>query len=282
MRRKTGDGEPFLFGMTVSSGEGRLIPATNNAEQMAFVGVLHGQISARIGVFPVEGSAGDVFFVPSGTLFFCNAKDGFASVRMMTFHSSLLTGNMDALEQDLLYMLTVQARNSLFRFGAEHPLHARLSSCMQTAADEYLEKEPCYQLPIRANIYLMMTALLRYYSAEKKDGERAVYHNVLRMKGVLDRIERDAGGKITVPELAGMLLLTPDHFTRIFRECVGSTPIEYINRVRLDRALILLASEDTPVSDVAKLAGFSGVQHFYKLFHAVIGSSPVAFRKSLQ
>ena len=46
--------------------------------------------------------------------------------------------------------------------------------------EEYLAKDVCYKLPIRANIYLMMTALLRYYCANKDESDRMVYHNVLR------------------------------------------------------------------------------------------------------
>ena len=249
---------------------------------MAFVGVLHGQVHLRIGLHELDAGEGELFFVPASTLLLTEAVGGFASVRIMSFHRSILTDNMDSLEQDLLYMLSLQSRVMPLCFNAEHPLHPSLSSYLQTAEEEYLAKEPCYQLPIRASVYQTMTALLRYYSSEKKDSEHAVYHNVLRMKKVLDRIEEDHEGKLTVAELASMLLVSSDHFTRIFKESLGVTPLEYVNRVRVGRAMILLAKSNEPIESVAKESGFSGTSYFYRLFKALVGQSPLAFRKSLQ
>ena len=271
----------FPFHMTVRGGYERLHEPICDEGYMSFLGVLHGRVKIRIGLHELEAGEGELFFIPSSALFLTSAVSGFASVRIMSFHRSILTENMDALEQDLLYMLSLQARVTPLCFDSDHPLHAKLSAYLQTAEEEYLSKEPCYQLPIRASVYQMMTALLRYYSAEKKDDEHAVYHNVMRMKSVLDKIEDDHEGTLTVAELSSMLLVSPDHFTRIFKESLGVTPLEYINRVRIGRAMILLAKTSDPIESVAKAAGFSGTSYFYRLFKALVGTSPLAFKKSL-
>lgn len=272
----------FPFHMTVRGGYEKLHEPICEEGYMSFVGVLHGRVKLRVGLHELEAGEGELFFVPESTLLLTSATAGFASVRIMSFHRSILTENMDSLEQDLLYMLSLQARVTPLCFNAEHPLHARLSAYLQTAEEEYLSKEPCYQLPIRASVYQMMTALLRYYSTEKKDDEHAVYHNLMRMKGVLDRIEEDHKGALTVAELSSMLLVSPDHFTRIFKESLGVTPLEYINRVRISRAMILLSKTSDSIDAVAKAAGFSGTSYFYRLFKALVGTSPLAFKKSLE
>ncbi len=272
----------FPFHMTVRGGYEKLHEPICDEGYMSFVGVLHGRVRLRIGLHELEAEEGALFFVPESTLLLTCAISGFASVRIMSFHRTILTENMDSLEQDLLYMLSLQARVTPLCFQAEHPLHGKLSAFLQTAEDEYLSKEPCYQLPIRASVYQMMTALLRYYSAEKKDGEHAVYHNVMRMKSVLDRIEADQNGSLTVAELSSMLLVSPDHFTRIFKESLGVTPLEYINRVRIGRAMILLSKTSDSIESVARASGFSGTSYFYRLFKALVGTSPLAFKKSLE
>ena len=281
MANEKNQGRQFPFEMTVRHGEGRLVPTFLREGWMSFVGVLSGKVRIQAGLFSHEASENEILFVAPSRLLSCEAADGPAKIRLMTFHESILSQNMDTIESELLYMLTVQAKNLLFTFTEEHPLHAKLTALMDAAQDEYEAHEVCYAMPIRANLYLMMTELLRHYGGEKRGDDRMVYHNVMRMKPVLDRIESDYAGKITIPSLAAELCLTPDHFTRIFREGVGVPPVEYINRVRLHNALALLAETTLPVSEVAQRSGFFSMQYFYRIFRETLGNSPLSFRNTL-
>ena len=281
MTNEKNAGRQFPFEMTVRHGEGRLIPTFLREGWMSFVGVLSGKVRIQAGLFSREAAEGEILFVAPSRLLSCETVDGPAEIRLMTFHESILSQNMDTIESELLYMLTVQAKNLLFTFTSEHPLHAKLTALMDAAQDEYEAREVCYAMPIRANLYLMMTELLRHYGGEKRGDDRVVYHNVMRMKPVLDKIECDYAGKMTIPALAAELCLTPDHFTRIFREGVGVPPVEYINRVRLHHALALLAETNLPVSEVAGRSGFFSMQYFYRIFRETLGNSPLAFRTLL-
>ena len=269
----------FPFRMMVKGGSGLLHRLACNDGDMAFVGVLHGKARIRIGLHVLDAPAGELFFVPPSQLLIIEAISDFASVRIMTFHRSILTDNMDSLERDLLYMLTVQARVAPFCMDAEHPLYDKLSAQLQTAEEEYLAKEPCSRLIIRASVYRMVTELLRHYSTKKKDSEHAVYHNVMRLKGALDRIDSDTDGKATVAQLSKMLFVSADHFTRIFRDSLGVTPIEYMNRVRIERALVLLADTTLTMDQISRRAGFSATSYFYRLFRSLVGITPLAFKK---
>ena len=262
MANEKNAGRQFQFEMTVKHGEGRLIPTFIRDGWMSFVGVLSGKVRIQAGLFTREAAEGEILFVAPSRLLSCETVDGPAEIRLMT-------------------MLTVQAKNLLFTFTSEHPLHAKLTALMDAAQDEYEAHEVCYAMPIRANLYLMMTELLRHYGGEKRGDDRMVYHNIMRMKPVLDRIENDYAGKMTIPSLAAELCLTPDHFTRIFREGVGVPPVEYINRVRLHHALVLLAETTLPVSEVAERSGFFSMQYFYRIFRETLGNSPLSFRNML-
>lgn len=281
MANEKKEGRQFPFEMTVRHGEGRLIPTFIRDGWMSFVGVLSGKVRIQAGLFSREASEGEILFVAPSRLLFCETVGSPAEIRLMTFHESILSQNMDTIESELLYMLTVQAKNLLFTFTSEHPLHAKLTALMDAAQDEYEAKEVCYAMPIRANLYLMMTELLRHYGGERRGDDRVVYHNIMRMKPVLDKIESDYAEKMTIPSLSAELCLTPDHFTRIFREGVGVPPVEYINRVRLHRALTLLAETSLSVSEVAERSGFFSMQYFYRIFRETLGNSPLSFRNML-
>ena len=274
-------GRQFPFEMTVKRGTGRLIPAFCREGWMSILGVQSGSVRVQAGLFSKTASEGEILLIAPSLLLSCDAEGGLAGIRLMTFHESILSQNMDTIESELLYMLTVQAKNHLFTFGREHPLHESLSTLMDAAQEEYQAKEVCYAMPIRANLYLMMTGILRYYGGARRWDDRMIYHNIMRLKPVLDRIERDYAEKMTIPSLSADLCLTPDHFTRIFRDGVGVPPVEYINRVRLNRALVLLAETDLPISDVAHGSGFYSMQYFYRIFKETLGASPLALRSRL-
>ncbi|MBP5610776.1 MAG: hypothetical protein J6X72_05510, partial [Clostridia bacterium] len=127
----------FPFEMTVRHGEGRLIPTFIRDGWMSFVGVLSGKVRIQAGLFTREASEGEILFVAPSRLLSCEAAEGPAEIRLMTFHEEILSQNMDTIETELLYMLTVQAKNLLFTFTAEHPLHAKLTALMDAAQDEY-------------------------------------------------------------------------------------------------------------------------------------------------
>ncbi|MBO6020135.1 MAG: hypothetical protein J6P88_03010, partial [Clostridia bacterium] len=189
MANEKREGRQFPFEMTVRHGEGRLIPTFIREGWMSFLGVQSGKVRVQAGLFSHEATEGEILFIAPSRLLSCETVDAPAEIRLMSFHESILSQNMDTMESELLYMLTVQAKNLLFTFTSEHPLHAKLTALMDAAQDEFEAHEVCYAMPIRANLYLMMTELLRYYGGEKHGDDRVVYHNVMRMKPVLDRIE---------------------------------------------------------------------------------------------
>ena len=151
---------------------------------------------------------------------------------------------------------------------------------MNDAYDEYMSKEVCYKLPIRANIYLMMTALLRYYGGSKDELDRVIYHNVMRLRPVVEYIGEHYGEKIYIETLSDMITVSPDYFTKMFKESIGKTPIDYINGIRVNHALALLTESDISVNDISDMLGFSNPNYFHKIFKQYMLTSPLAYRKS--
>ena len=109
MANEKREGRQFPFEMTVRHGEGRLVPTFLREGWMSFVGVLSGKVQIQAGLFSREASEGEILFVAPSRLLSCEAAGGPAKIRLMTFHESILSQNMDTIESELLYMLTVQA-----------------------------------------------------------------------------------------------------------------------------------------------------------------------------
>jgi signal transduction histidine kinase/DNA-binding LacI/PurR family transcriptional regulator/AraC-like DNA-binding protein len=81
-------------------------------------------------------------------------------------------------------------------------------------------------------------------------------------------------------ELAGALGVSEDYLSRIFRQEMGLSPWQYLNRYRILQAkeLLLHTSEDMRI--VARQVGFTDPAYFSRVFHRITGSSPTAYREN--
>ena len=126
----------------------------------------------------------------------------------------------------------------------------------------------------------MMTALLRYYCGSRDELDRMIYHNVMRLRPVIEYISEHFAEKIYIETLSDMITVSADYFTKMFKESMGKTPIDYINALRINKAMQLLSETDMPVNEISDSLGFSNPNYFHKIFKQYMVTSPLVYRKS--
>jgi AraC family transcriptional regulator len=99
------------------------------------------------------------------------------------------------------------------------------------------------------------------------------------MLRVLDHIERNLDGELTLDGLAHVACFSPYHFHYIFRGIVGEGLGEYIRRLRLERAWHRLHEGRRPVTEVALGAGYGSHEAFDRAFKARFGLTPTEARR---
>ena len=268
----------FPFKMYSVSGDG-IICAGFHEKAMEIIEITSGNVTVQIGTEFAEAHAGDFLYVPPTMVFKIEALEGEAGMRSMVFDSSIIEANMENFDTEIFYMFYVQSKNKIVVFDKGHPVYKTLKKYMQESYDEYVSKDVCYKLPIRANIYLMMTALLRYYCGSKNELDRMIYHNVMRLRPVITYIAEHYKEKIYIETLSDMITVSPDYFTKMFKDSIGRTPIDYINGLRINRAMQMLATTDISVNDISDGLGFSNSNYFHKIFKQYMDTSPAAYRK---
>ena len=270
----------FPFSMYKESGEGRIVNSRSHATSMEIVEVTTGAVMVQIGTELVAAAEGDFLYIPPAMTFRVDAATDYAAVRGMIFDMSIIEANLENFDSEVFYMFYVQSKNKITVFGTDHPVNPTLKRFMTESYDEYSEKEICYKLPIRANIYHMMTALLRYYCGSKNELDRMIYHNVLRLRPVISYIDEHFREKIYIEELSAMINVSPDYFTKMFKESIGKTPIDYINGMRVNSAMSLLCTTEMSMTEIAEAIGFCNPNYFHKIFKQYMMTSPLAYRKS--
>ncbi len=93
-------------------------------------------------------------------------------------------------------------------------------------------------------------------------------------------LEEHAAEPVSLSGVADEAGLSPYHFLRSFRQAIGVTPHQYLMRMRLIRALALLANTSLPVTEVGYAAGWADLSNFMRTFRREIGCSPREFRRN--
>ncbi len=113
--------------------------------------------------------------------------------------------------------------------------------------------------------------------------ENKATHNLLprKIQVIMRNIENliVEGVRFKVSDQAETCHLSPDHFTRTFRNAVGMSPMEYYQRRRAQRAAWMLLNTDSSMFEIAMALGYSDPPHLSRLFTRFLGQSPNAYRK---
>jgi signal transduction histidine kinase/DNA-binding LacI/PurR family transcriptional regulator/AraC-like DNA-binding protein len=81
-------------------------------------------------------------------------------------------------------------------------------------------------------------------------------------------------------DIAQHIGISEDHLTFCFRQELGTTPIEYLQRYRINQAKRLLKESQQTITEIALSVGFSDSGYFSRIFRRETSMSPEAFRRS--
>jgi AraC-like DNA-binding protein/ligand-binding sensor protein len=83
---------------------------------------------------------------------------------------------------------------------------------------------------------------------------------------------------VSLEEVAKAMHVSTFYFCKMFKKATGLTFTDYLGRVRVEKAKILLLNPHLRVSEIAYTVGFQSLSHFNRVFHHLTGESPSHFR----
>lgn len=101
-------------------------------------------------------------------------------------------------------------------------------------------------------------------------------HN--RLSTVIQHISTHIDGRLLVSDLADIMCVTPDHFTKVFKKVLGMGPNEYIQLKRIELAQTLLLTSSLSIQEIAEHVGIFSQAQFSKMFLKNAHCSPRKYR----
>ncbi len=99
-----------------------------------------------------------------------------------------------------------------------------------------------------------------------------------RVQAAVDFLKANFQRKIALDEIAALVNISVEQFGRIFKSETGITPIDYLIRLRIERASQLLKSSSLSVKEVMASVGYNSKSHFAKHFKRRFGISPSEYK----
>lgn len=135
-----------------------------------------------------------------------------------------------------------------------------------------------YEMRCKANLYSIICSLLDEH--EKKYVPKSTEKII---KPALEYIQKNYTSKnISVEHLAKLCGISTTYLRNIFLKCKNTTPIKYINDLKLSRAKELIASDYYSVPKISELSGFGDESYFCRYFKKMTGMTATEYRENIK
>lgn len=153
-------------------------------------------------------------------------------------------------------------------------------ACVDRLFTALADRAPQYELLVYAALYELFFTLHRDGLIEKTDGAHNKDKQMTHLTRLLEWIDENYTQKITLASLAKISGFNEKYLCRFFKEYTSHTPIDYINRLRVEKAADDMLSRHMSVTEAAYANGFNDSAYFSKMFRQIKGISPSEFRKN--
>ena len=92
-------------------------------------------------------------------------------------------------------------------------------------------------------------------------------------------IEEHSNEELSLKRVAHAVNISGNYLSEKFKEVTGVNFVEYVARVRFEKACDLLENADRRISEIAFAVGFQSLSQFNRIFKKLSGKSPTAYRR---
>ena len=95
----------------------------------------------------------------------------------------------------------------------------------------------------------------------------------------MDYMENHYQEKISLDQIAANMYLSSYYISKLFKEEMGDSPINYLISIRLKKAASLLKDSNLTITEISSLTGYENTYYFSRLFKKKYGVMPSQYRR---
>ncbi|HHY25097.1 MAG TPA: AraC family transcriptional regulator [Clostridiaceae bacterium] len=198
--------------------------------------------------------------------------------------SGLLNKNKDTGFMDFAYLepFLVAENEVKPRLNLSGSTQIEVEKILNEVLLEYERKDTDFELIIKALLLKLLVIVGREYK-EKITGTQ--YDDVFArhrdaLYNAIEFINTNYNKDITIDDVAKVAMLSQSYFRYLFKQITQKTFTEYINGLRVTKAVELLKTRpDMKVIDICYEVGFNNANHFNRVFRSETGATPMQVRK---
>ena len=153
-----------------------------------------------------------------------------------------------------------------------------IGKLVEQIIQEFYEKPDYYPIYVRGCLMTLMAKLERTLPEVEEKGDHT-YCQIITLFPAIQYISEHFGEEMEIAQLAELCHLSPTHFRRLFRQMMQTSPLDYLNRIRISKATQSLLYGDVSVGETAKMCGFFTLSSFHRAFQKYMGMSPTKWKQ---
>ena len=235
---------------------------------------------------------GQIFPVKKGDLLFINPKDT---------HTTIVTDKTNppvlfAIGFTDIHLSGLNMPENTFKFADVKPvftggddLTKRIYDIVNEILEEKANNLPGKYFYMHSCLIQLLLVIIRHFFKPDITGNSLYLSDVneetLSVKGkkqIVENIcfymEEHYAEKISLEAIASNMYLSPIYISKLFKEEMGDSPINYLISIRLKKAASFLKDSNLTITEISSLTGYENTYYFSRLFKKKYGVSPKEFR----
>ena len=154
-----------------------------------------------------------------------------------------------------------------------------IKKLLERIIEECSARREGYELTLLSLVLNLLGQLFRKHKGKvcTRQNAEVLMKKTKRFAAVFDYIEKHYDRAVSLSEIAGHAHLSEGYFCRAFKQATGRTLVDYLNRFRIEKAVILLNQGTCIVTEAALSVGFDDINYFSRVFKKYMKQSPKSY-----